>query len=312
MSAQEARKLSVATIDSSNSDHMTIIADGVRFSFRDSAEWESSRRDSLTASLRGGVDTIASVLAQGTTEENKELLTATEQALQTAITDISHCEHKPEDELPDKWTRWYDTPVSSRRPSQVPSAHGTTGSEPEASDAQISASDAQSSEGAQGGEPAVQTGDSGSITVVAEGLEITLRNSEDVSSTELLIRARPGWATGRTTTAMMSAAGTLLSPKSLLTRIIRKPKILSGRSTKERGLGDIRITTEIQVTTEEAAETEWSNPNPFVEPAGDDQNEDTVFDGTQARRPLPTEGVAPNLDDYDPELDMTILSSDGA
>jgi hypothetical protein len=75
MSAQEGRKHSVATIDSTNSDHMTIITDGVRFTFRDSGDWESSRRDSLTASLRGAADAVTSALAQGTSGENTELLT---------------------------------------------------------------------------------------------------------------------------------------------------------------------------------------------------------------------------------------------
>jgi hypothetical protein len=67
------------------------------------------------------------------------------------------------------------------------------------------------------------------------------------------------------------------------------------------------------VTTETTIE--WSNPDPFSQPAGDDQNEETVFDGTRTRtRELPqTEGVPPDFDGDDGmQLDMTILSSDGA
>jgi hypothetical protein len=108
---------------------------------------------------------------------------------------------------------------------------------------------------------------------------------------------------------MRSAVGTLLSPKNLLARIVRKPKTQAGSSTDTGGwgLGDIVVTTHIQQTTEEATEEapDWSNPDPFREPA--------VYDGSQARKPLlPTEGVPPELDDYAPELNTKILSPGGA
>jgi hypothetical protein len=302
MSTQEGRKLSVATIDSASSDHLTIITEGRRFSLQNDEEWESSYRDSLTASLRGAIATIMRALEQDDSGENTELLTTAEETLQSAVDQISHSNYHPMDELPDEWTRWYDSPVSSRRPSQAVSAHGTTGGEAEASTA-------RSSLGAQSGEPLIQSPGRESITVAGEGLEITVRNSQDASNTELEIRARSGWAAGIATTAMRSAVGTLLSPKNLLARIVRKPKTQAGSSTDTGGwgLGDIVVTTHIQQTTEEATEEapDWSNPDPFREPA--------VYDGSQARKPLlPTEGVPPELDDYAPELNTKILSPGGA